>query len=68
MPRKRKAKKAEPRPQCAICTEPMTLKSVIARAHIFPELRTYQCIGCGSLRTVEDESELVIPELTQVAA
>jgi hypothetical protein len=68
MPRKRKAKKAQPKPQCAICTDAMTLKSTIPRAHIFPELRTYQCVGCGNLRTVEDELELVIPEITKVAA
>jgi hypothetical protein len=36
----------------------MTLKTVIPAAHIFPELKTFQCVGCGLLRTVENESEL----------
>lgn len=68
MPRKSKAKKAKPEPKCVICTEAMKLKSVIPRAHTFPELRTYQCVGCGNLRTVEDDLELVIPEDARAAA
>jgi hypothetical protein len=67
MPRKRKAKVVAG-PKCAICDGIMNLKKVIPRAHVFPELRTYQCAGCGNLRTVEDESELVIAEAAKVAA
>jgi hypothetical protein len=55
-------------PKCAICMGSMELKSVIPKAHIFSELRTYQCQGCGNLRTVEDEADLLIPESAQVAA
>lgn len=64
MPRKRKAAK----PKCAICAEPMTLAAVIPKAWIFPELQTFQCVGCGNRRTVEDESELVAPEPVKAAA
>jgi len=32
-------------PKCAICMGSMELKSVIPKAHIFSELRTYQCQG-----------------------
>jgi hypothetical protein len=45
-------------PKCEICAATMTLKTVIPAAHIFPELKTFQCVGCGLLRTVENESEL----------
>jgi hypothetical protein len=46
----------------------MTLKRVIPAAHIFPELKTYQCRVCGNLRTVEHEAELAMPEVANVAA
>jgi hypothetical protein len=45
---------------CAICAEPMKLISVIPKVDlsgqylpVFPELRTFQCVACGNLRTVE---------------
>jgi hypothetical protein len=66
MLKRQKARVADPK--CAICTEPMKLRSVIPKAHIFSELRTYQCQGCGNLRTVEDEADLLIAESAQVAA
>jgi hypothetical protein len=62
------AKKTKVRNQCGICGQFMKLKRVIPKAHIFPELKTFQCGGCGNLRTVEEESELALPELAQVAA
>jgi hypothetical protein len=46
----------------------MKLGTVIPAAHIFPELKTFQCVGCGNRRTVEDEAELCLPEVAQVAA
>jgi hypothetical protein len=66
MRRRSKAKVADPK--CAICAGSMKLKSTIPKAHIFSELRTYQCQGCGNLRTVEDEADLLVPESAQVAA
>jgi hypothetical protein len=68
MARKRKAAKKAAPPKCGICAGLMKLKRVIPAAHIFPELKTYQCRVCGNLRTVEDEAELAIPEMTNVAA
>ena len=55
-------------PKCAVCADTMKLKRVIPAAHIFPELKTFQCAGCGNLRTVEDERELVAPEAVRAAA
>jgi hypothetical protein len=55
-------------PKCAICAETMKLKSTIPAAHIFPELKTFQCVGCGNRRTVEDVAELAVPEAVKVAA
>jgi hypothetical protein len=55
-------------PQCAICAGAMTLKAIIPGAHIFPELKTFQCTGCGNLRTVEHEAELAPPEPASAAA
>ena len=46
--------------KCPICLGAMTLSTTIPPAHIFPELRTYRCDGCGNLRTVEDEGELTV--------
>jgi hypothetical protein len=67
MPSKRKAgRKAGP--QCAICAGPMRLKAIIPGAHIFPELKTFQCGGCGNLRTVEHEAELAPPQPASAAA
>ena len=68
MPRKPKAAKKAAAPKCEICAGLMKLKRVIPAAHIFPELKTYQCRVCGNLRTVEHEAELAIPEVANVAA
>ena len=73
MPKKRNAtRKVTSRkvaaPKCAVCADTMKLKRVIPAAHIFPELKTFQCAGCGNLRTVEDERELVAPEAVRAAA
>jgi hypothetical protein len=46
----------------------MKLRSIIPAAHIFPELKTFQCVGCGSRRTVEDVIELATPEVVAAAA
>jgi hypothetical protein len=46
----------------------MKLKSIIPAAHIFPELKTFQCAGCGNRRTVEDAAELATPEAVAAAA
>jgi C4-type Zn-finger protein len=62
----KKAKIAEPK--CGVCEGAMKLKSVIPAAHIFPELKTYQCADCGNRRTVEDVAELTTPEVVAVAA
>lgn len=67
------AKKQNParkiaQPKCSICSEPMRLKTVIPAAHIFAELKTFQCSGCGNLRTVEDIAELATPEAQKQAA
>ncbi len=55
-------------PKCSICADPMQIKKIIPAAHIFPELRTFQCSGCGNLRTVEDVAELAAAEVQKVAA
>jgi hypothetical protein len=68
MPRKRKSTRTVAGPKCPICNGFMKLGTVIPAAHIFPELKTYQCVGCGNRRTVEDEAELCLPETAQVAA
>ena len=68
MPKKRKAAKKVAGPKCAICDAPMRLRKVIPQAWIFAELRTFQCAGCGCLRTVEDEAELATAEAARVAA
>jgi hypothetical protein len=52
---------------CSICFGGMALRGTIPPAHIFPELRTYQCSGCGHLRTVEDEAEFAAFEIRQAA-
>jgi hypothetical protein len=67
MARKRKAAKRVRGPVCSICFGAMTLRGTIPPAHIFPELRTYQCSGCGHLRTVEDEAEFAAFEVRQAA-
>ncbi len=64
MAKKQKSTKRATGPACPICSDRMKLKSVIPAAHIFPELRTFQCAGCGNLRT--DEVELV-PEIQRAA-
>jgi hypothetical protein len=67
MAKKRKASKKTTGPVCSICSGAMTLRGTIPPAHIFPELRTYQCSGCGHLRTVEDEAELAAFDVRQAA-
>jgi hypothetical protein len=67
MARKRKVAKRTRGPMCSICFGAMTLRGTIPPAHIFPELRTYQCSGCGHLRTVEDEAEFAAFEVRQAA-
>ena len=52
---------------CAICADTMKLKSVIPAAHIFAELKTFQCDGCGNLRTLED-TELAGGDAMRAAA
>ncbi|HEX3993716.1 MAG TPA: hypothetical protein VHX39_21310 [Acetobacteraceae bacterium] len=54
-------------PACPICLGAMTLRSTIPPAHIFPELRTYRCDGCGNLRTVEDERDLAASTVRKAA-
>jgi hypothetical protein len=46
----------------------MRIKTIIPAAHIFAELKTFQCRGCGNLRTVEDIAELAAPEVQKAAA
>jgi hypothetical protein len=41
---------------------------VIPQAWKYPELKTYQCDGCGNRRTVEHPSELAAPEPVTAAA
>jgi hypothetical protein len=67
MAKKRKAAKRTNGPMCSICSGAMMLRGTIPPAHIFPELRTYQCSGCGHLRTVEDEAEFAAFEVRQAA-
>ena len=67
MPSKPKAAKKSAVPKCEICAGLMILKRVIPAAHIFPELKTYQCRVCGNLRTVEHDAELAIPEANVAA-
>jgi hypothetical protein len=68
MPKKRNTARKAAVPKCAVCADTMKLKRVIPAAHIFPELKTFQCVGCGNLRTVEDERELVASEAVRAAA
>jgi len=50
--------------KCELCEGGLKLKKVIPAAHIFPELRTYECVECGVLRSVEDEAELLTPRVS----
>ena len=50
--------------KCELCEGSLKLKKVIPAAHIFPELRTYACVECGVLRSVEDEAELLTPRVS----
>ena len=68
MPRQRKSTRKVAGPKCSICDGLMKLGMVIPAAHTFPELKTFQCVGCGNRRTVEDEAELCLPETVQAAA
>ena len=54
----------KPALKCELCEGSLKLKKVIPAAHIFPELRTYGCVACGMLRSVEDEAELLTPRLS----
>ncbi|HYI26550.1 MAG TPA: hypothetical protein VD863_01755 [Bradyrhizobium sp.] len=68
MAKKRNPARKIAQPKCSICAEPMRIKTIIPAAHIFPELKTFQCRGCGNLRTVEDIAELATPEVQKAAA
>jgi len=63
MPRKPKGP-LKPALKCELCEGSLKLKKVIPAAHIFPELRTYGCVDCGMLRSVEDEAELLAPRVS----
>jgi hypothetical protein len=63
MPKKSKAR-LKPALRCELCEGSLKLKKVIPAAHIFPELRTYGCVECGALRSVEDEAELLTPRVS----
>jgi acetone carboxylase gamma subunit len=66
---KAKSPKRPKGPHCLVCDGVMTVKRVIPAAHIFPELRTYQCEDCGVMRSVESEKELapIVPEIVPAA-
>jgi hypothetical protein len=51
----------KPALKCEICEGNLVLKTVIPAAHALPELRTYACVDCGVLRSVENEGELLSP-------
>ena len=68
MEKKRETQRKVALPACAVCDGILTLRKVIPAAHIFPELRTYQCFECGHLRTVEDDCELARPVWVKYAA
>jgi len=41
---------------CTRCAKkPMALARVIPGAGPYPELRTFQCLGCGHIETIEAE-------------
>jgi hypothetical protein len=65
--KKRAKARKSPGPTCSICSDTMKLKSVIPAAHIFAELKTFQCGGCGNLRTMED-AELSAGDALKAAA
>jgi len=44
---------------CSICTHGMDLAVVHPQAPKLPEMHTYRCTQCGSLRTVELRAEAV---------
>ena len=46
----------KPALKCELCEGRLKLKTVIPAAHVVPELRTYACVDCGVLRSVEDLS------------
>jgi hypothetical protein len=68
MPKKPKVAKKVAEPKCDVCADTMKLKSIIPAARTFPELKTFQCVGCGNRRTVEDLGELATAEAVRVAA
>ena len=65
--KKKKQARAPAGPTCVICSGTMKLKSVIPAAHIFAELKTFQCDGCGNLRSMED-AELSAGDAMKAAA
>ena len=69
---KRQTKAKSPKklkgPHCLVCDGVMTVKRVIPAAHIFPELKTYQCEDCGVMRSVENEQELAPVAVEMVPA
>ena len=58
-PTRLKAPSIVPMPEpCAICAEPMKLRSAIPKVDlsgqylsVFPKLRTFQCVACGNMLT-----------------
>ena len=54
--------------KCELCQGRLKLKNVIPAAHVLLELRTYGCVECGVLRSVEDEAELLSPRLSLAKA
>ena len=62
----RKKSKAPLKPalKCELCDGRLKLKTIIPAAHVLPELRTYACVDCGVLRSVEDEAELLAPRVS----
>jgi hypothetical protein len=54
----------KPALKCELCEGRLKLKTVIPAAHVVPELRTYACVDCGVLRSVEDETELLTPRVS----
>ena len=43
---------------CSICTHGMDLAMIHPQATKLPEMHTYRCTQCGSLRTVEVRAEV----------
>ena len=54
----------KPALKCELCEGRLKLKTVIPAAHVLPELRTYACVDCGVLRSVENDAELLAPKVS----